>query len=112
MRACDKRCTSRACPLHVLMTQRPGAPLPVSQVDVTDYELLHEYRLDKEGLVTGRQRSALYLQPQEAKYFEAGGRAVAVYDYDFVMRRVPPPEDAPAGAVACVPTPKGVVQCL
>ena len=84
----------------------------VRQADVTDYELLHEYRLEKDGLVTGRQRSALYLQPQQAQYFEAGGRAVAVYDYDFVMRRVPPQGDAPEGALACVPTPKGVVQCL
>jgi hypothetical protein len=86
--------------------------LGVRQADVTDYELLREYRLEREGVVTGRQRSALYLQPQEDKYFEALGRAVAVYDYTFRMTRLPPPEDAPPGARACVVTSKGVAQCL
>ena len=84
----------------------------VRQVEVTDYEVLHSYNLVRQGLVEGRQRSALYLQPQQPLYFEAGGRAVAVYDYSFTMRLVPPPADAPGGAVACVPTPKSFVQCL
>ena len=82
------------------------------QVETTDYEVMHSYRRVREGVVEGRQRSALYLQPQQQHYFEAAGRAVAVYDYTFSMRRVPPPADAPPGAAACVPTPKSVVQCV
>jgi len=75
-------------------------------------EIMHEYRLQPDGSLRGRQRSCLYLQPQEPRFFEAGGRAVAVYDYDYIMRRVPPPEDAPAEAAACVLTPKSVWQCV
>nr|QFB70720.1 chloroplast hypothetical protein 3 [Chlorella ohadii] len=86
--------------------------LGVRQVEVKDYEIMHEYRLQPDGSLRGRQRSCLYLQPQEPRFFEAGGRAVAVYDYDYIMRRVPPPEDAPAEAAACVLTPKSVWQCV
>ena len=82
------------------------------QVEVKDYEIMHSYRQVAPGVVEGLQRSCLYLQPQEQLYFEAGGRAVAVYDYAFSMRREPPEADAPFGAVACVPTPKQVVQCI
>jgi hypothetical protein len=82
------------------------------EVEVSDYEVMHSYRQLRPGLVQGRQRSCLYLQPQEAKYFQAGGRAVAVYDYSIVMRRLNPEADAPAGAVACVETPKQFFQCL
>lgn len=73
---------------------------------------MHEYRLQSDGTIRGRQRSCLYLQPQEARFFEAGGRAVAIYDYACTMQRVPPPQDAPAQAVACVLTPKSVWQCV
>lgn len=73
---------------------------------------MHEYRPVSEGRIQGRQRSCLYLQPQEARFFEAGGRAVAIYDYSFSMQRLAPPGDAPAGAAACVLTPKAVWQCV
>ncbi|PRW44443.1 hypothetical protein C2E21_6800 [Chlorella sorokiniana] len=86
--------------------------LGVRQVEVKDYEIMHEYRLQPDGSILGRQRSCLYLQPQEPRFFEAGGRAVAMYDYAYTMRRVPPPEDAPTAAVACVLTPKSVWQCV
>ena len=76
-------------------------------------EVMHEYRPQPDGSIQGRQRSCLYLQPQEARFFEAGGRAVAIYDYEYTMRRVPPPEDAAAAAAAaCVLTPKAVWQCV
>lgn len=86
--------------------------LAIRAAQVTDYEVLNEYRLVSPGVVKGRQRSLLYLQPQDPLYFESGRKAVAVYDYEFTMTRVAPAEDAPMGAVACVPTPKDVIQCL
>eukprot|EP00983_Pelagomonas_calceolata_P050832 1142153-Pelagomonas_calceolata.AAC.1 len=43
---------------------------------------------------------------------QAFGRAVAIYDHDLEMQRVPAPPDA-GGADACVKTPKeDYVQCL
>lgn len=84
----------------------------VRQVEVKDYEIMHSYRLAAPGVVEGRQRSCLYLQPQEERFFQAAGRAVAVYDYRFRMTRLPPPGDAPPGAAACVQTPKAVWQCV
>ncbi|KAI3424728.1 hypothetical protein D9Q98_008117 [Chlorella vulgaris] len=86
--------------------------LGVRQAEVKDYEIMHSWRRVKSDLVEGRQRSCLYLQPQEPGFFKAGGRAVAVYDYSFTMKRNAAPDDAPRGAVACVPTPKDVVQCV
>lgn len=106
--------------LYLPMPMRLPVPMPVPmqvlvgarQVEVKDYEVMHSWRQLAPGLVQGRQRSCLYLQPQERRYFSAAGRAVAVYDYRFSMRRVAPEADAPAGAVACVPTPKDVIQCV
>lgn len=34
------------------------------------------------------QRVAAFLQPQDAAYFEAGNRAVAVYDYTYTLTRI------------------------
>ncbi|KAK9812649.1 hypothetical protein WJX72_001250 [[Myrmecia] bisecta] len=85
--------------------------LGVQQVDVTDYEIITCFTREADGHVTGRQRSAVYLQPQDQLYFNALGRAVALYDYDLDMRRAPAPADA-VGATACVQTPKDFVQCL
>lgn len=75
-------------------------------------QIMHSYRLAAPGVVEGRQRSCLYLQPQEERFFQAAGRAVAVYDYRFRMQRLPAPGDAPLGAAACVQTPKAVWQCV
>jgi hypothetical protein len=55
-----------------------------------------------------RQRTLLYLEPRDALFFEARGRAVGVYDYTQEWVRVAAPE----GATACVETPKDVVQCI
>lgn len=33
------------------------------------------------------QRVAAFLQPQDAAYFEVGGRAVAIYNYSYDYRR-------------------------
>lgn len=51
------------------------------QAEVKDYEIIHEYRLLGPGRVEGRQRSCLYLQPQEPNFFAAGGRSVAVCEW-------------------------------
>ena len=96
----------------------------VRDVQVLDYEILNEYTRKSSGggrrnssdgtdLIKGRQRSMLYLQPQDELYFQSGGKPVVVYDYEFEMKRVKAPEDAQEmGAVACVLTPKQVVQCI
>jgi len=87
--------------------------LGVRAVDVNDYEVVTVYAQTAAGRVEGVQRSVVYLEPRDQLYFEAGGRGVAVYDYQFVMERVPPPADAAElGAVACVLTPKNVTQCV
>lgn len=84
----------------------------VRDVQVTDYEVVNEYRSVGEGKVVGRQRSLLYLHPQEPLYFRAQFHPVALFDYEFEMQRLPAPGDAPLGAVACVLTPKDVNQCV
>lgn len=89
-------------------SSRAGCLLPVPARP----QIMHSYRLAAPGVVEGRQRSCLYLQPQEERFFQAAGRAVAVYDYRFRMTRLPPPGDAPPGAAACVQTPKAVWQCV
>ena len=86
--------------------------LGIRAAQVTDYEVVNEYELVKPGVIKGKQRSLLYLQPQDPLYFQVFGKAVAVYDYEFTMTRVAVPEDAPRGAIACVMTPKQVDQCL
>lgn len=79
---------------------------------MTDYEVLNSYTLQPDGTIACRQRTAIYLDPRQPAYFSARGRAVAVYDYDLTLTRVTPPGDAPPGAVACVMTPKDVIQCV
>ncbi len=37
--------------------------------------------------VDGSMRIAAFLQPQDAAYFESGGKAVACYDYDIRLKR-------------------------
>jgi len=86
--------------------------LGVRAVDTTDYEVMTVYEAFGGGLIRARQRTALYLQPYDPSYFKAFGRAVAIYDHDLEMQRVPAPPDA-GGADACVKTPKeDYVQCL
>ena len=60
------------------------------------------------GAVVARQRTLAYLEPRDALYFRAAGRAVAAFDYELALARAP----APRGATACVETPKDVVQCI
>jgi len=38
--------------------------------------------------VESRMRVAAFLQPQDPLYFDAGGKAVAVYDYALTMQKV------------------------
>lgn len=70
--------------------------------------MVTSFALLRPGLVGVRQRTLLYLEPRDDLYFSARGRAVAVYDYEQVYTRVAAPE----GAVACVETPKQIVQCI
>lgn len=39
------------------------------------------------GRVVVRQRVGAFLQPQDPRYFQAGGSAVAVYQYRYVLTR-------------------------
>lgn len=80
-------------------------------VQVQDYEVLTEYVRQSEDTVTARQVSAVYLDPRHPRYFNAAGRAVAIYRYSLVMSRVATPT-GDGGSVTCVETPKDVVQCI
>ena len=86
--------------------------ITVNNVQVSDYDVLNEFKLVKDGYITGRQRSLLYLQPQDPLFFKSSGKAVCVYDYGFTMAREPVRGDDPSGAEACVDTPKQVTQCI
>ena len=56
-------------------------------VDVTDYEVLWSFRLETDGQVAVRQRTLYFLEPRDELYFEANGKAVAVYDEHLTMTR-------------------------
>ncbi|KAK9833301.1 hypothetical protein WJX81_004567 [Elliptochloris bilobata] len=53
---------------------------------VGDYQVVREYSRQADGSVAVRQRVAAFLQPQDALYFETGGRAVALYDHTYVLQ--------------------------
>jgi len=78
-------------------------------VETTDYEIVTRYTLVSPGRVLAQQRTILYLQPQDALYFEALGRATAIYDYECEYTRA---ELEGEPGVACVETPKGATQCV
>ncbi|GAQ79771.1 hypothetical protein KFL_000380040 [Klebsormidium nitens] len=79
--------------------------LGVRQVDVADSEAIYRFHRESDDRITGSKRRAIYLQPQDELYFEAGNCAVALLDYALVLQRVDPGQD-------CVLTPKGVTQCV
>ena len=85
----------------------------VRSVDVRDYQILTRFERRADGRVAARQRVGIYLTPQAPLYFEAPNVAVALYDYDMRFERVDTPRgEGDAGApLACVQTPKDVVQC-
>jgi hypothetical protein len=85
--------------------------LGVRQVDVQDYEIMHRYELLAPGRIRAVQRTAVYLEPRDALYFKAGGHPVAVYDYELELVRTEV-ADTLGRPVACVETPKDVVQCI
>ncbi|KAJ9512178.1 hypothetical protein QJQ45_012674 [Haematococcus lacustris] len=79
------------------------------QGSVGDYQVITKFvaasRVDVCDTAAGveaQMRVAAFLQPQDALYFETGGKAVAVYDYRMQLSRVPPPpppaQDPPAPA--------------
>jgi hypothetical protein len=86
--------------------------MAVRAVDVSDYEIITAYSRLEDGVVSVRQRTVVYLDPRQPRYFDAGSRAVGVFDAAARMARQPAPADAPPGAVACVATPKDVSQCV
>ena len=94
---------------------------PGATEEVFDDETVTQYVLEpprgggEEGgvVVRGRARVASYLTPSPSSregelWQRVGGRAVALYDWDFVMR---PLLDDPTSSVMCVPTPKAAEQC-
>ena len=85
--------------------------LGVRSVDVTDYEVITDYVQESDGAVRARQVTAVYLDPRHPRYFEAGGRAVAIYRYSLGLSRTLTPVYDGTSA-ACVQTPKDVVQCV
>lgn len=80
-------------------------------VDVTDYEVITDYVRSTDGNVQARQVTAVYLDARHPRYFEARGRAVAVYRYSLSLSRQLTPVYSGTEAV-CVQTPKDVVQCV
>lgn len=58
------------------------------QGSVGDYEVFWEFTRQEDGTVVGRQRVAAYLQPQDAAYFDSASRAVATYDYRYMLSKV------------------------
>lgn len=99
-------------PIYVTSECNRQVLLAVRNVDVTDYEIITAYQQLPDGRVMARQRTAVFLDPRQASYFEAAGRAVALYDATLHLERLKAPNDAPPGAVACVLTPKDVEQCV
>eukprot|EP00955_Chlamydomonas_euryale_P037164 350675-Chlamydomonas_euryale.AAC.2 len=58
---------------RLLQAARQGA--------VYDYLVAQRLEQQADGTLRGLQRVAAFLQPQDAAYFDAGGQAVAVFDY-------------------------------
>ena len=58
------------------------------QGNIYDYAVLSRFRQQADGSVQVAQRVAAFMQPQDALYFEAGDRAVALYDYSHTYTRV------------------------
>lgn len=60
------------------------------QGSVGDYEVFWEYVYDPNNpsIVVARQRVAAYLQPEDSLYFQSGKRAVATYDYTYVLTKL------------------------
>ncbi len=56
---------------------------------VYDYSVISRYGLQGDGSVAVQQRVAAFMQPQDALYFDAGDRAVALYDYSHAYVPVP-----------------------
>lgn len=76
----------------------------VQRVEVNDYEICMGFTLKEDGVVVARQRNIVYLQPQDAAYFDAGGRAVGYYDYDLEMTRTALPGGITTSAlISCAP---------
>jgi hypothetical protein len=63
------------------------------------------------GRIRAVQRTAVYLEPRDALYFEARGHPVAMYDYELELTRVEVADNL-GRPVVCVETPKSVVQCV
>lgn len=58
----------------------------VRSVEATDFELIYRFSPHPtDGTVLCRQRSAVFLTPQDALYFDAADRAVALYDFAWRM---------------------------
>eukprot|EP00873_Tetraselmis_striata_P009903 jgi/Tetstr1/430167/TSEL_019999.t1 len=78
----------------------------VQRVEVNDYEICMGFHLLQDGRVAARQRNLVYLQPQDAAYFDVGGRAVGYYDYDLSLTRTALPEGTTTTAlISCAPKP-------
>lgn len=102
-----------ACPGPLYFFQQANQGPPFSPHAPPWPQVLTVYEQLAPGSVRQRRRLAVYLEPRDSLFFQAGGRAVAVFDSQADMRRMPPPEDAAAaGAQACVLTPKDVIQCI
>jgi hypothetical protein len=79
---------------------------------VSDYQILCRFVRLSPDEVSLQQRVAVYLTPQDARYFDAINAAVALYDYDLTLEREERGgEGEGGGPLVCVQTPKDVTQC-
>ncbi len=79
--------------LHVCPFNHHQVNQAKRQGSVGDYEVFWEYTRDPNNpdTVQARQRVAAYLQPEDALYFQSGNRAVATYDYTYVLTKLTSP---------------------
>jgi len=54
----------------------------------TAYEVLQDFKLQPDGKLRCTQRIAAFLQPTDSRYFDALGKAIALYDYTFELVKI------------------------
>ena len=54
----------------------------------TNYLVAQQLRLLDSGVVASTQRVASFLQPTDSLYFDALGKPVALFDYDYQLKRI------------------------
>lgn len=84
----------------------------VAREAVSDYQIVCRFQRRSPDDVLLTQKVCVYLTPQDAAYFDVASQAVGVYSYTIAMaRQTVASPDGGGPPLACVETPKAVVQC-